>query len=330
MGVTVRTSACPACAEPVGLGDRFCEACGSSLLRQGSTSVEAVAKETARKCPACGTVCGTTTEYCDDCGLRLPDPADRTTIDLGSLAGVSDRGLVHSRNEDAIALGRLLDGTTAAVVCDGVSTTRRPERAARTASEAALAVLLGAEAPAEPVARVRAAVAAAGTAVATLDGPNPLPDGPSCTLVAAYVADGKVTVGWVGDTRAYWLAGPDSRLLTHDHSWAAEVVAEGLMDEAAAFADRRAHTITRWLGPDMLPDPDVVSVHQDATGTLLVCSDGLWNEAPEAERIGEFVAGAGEGATPLAVAERLTEFALAAGGRDNISVVVIPLEGAQV
>ncbi|RSN30509.1 serine/threonine protein phosphatase [Amycolatopsis sp. WAC 01416] len=330
MGVTVRTSQCPACAEPVGHGDRFCEACGGSLLRQGSTSVETVTKETARKCPACGTVSGTTTEYCDECGLRLPDPADRTSIDLGSLAGVSDRGLVHRRNEDAIALGRLLDGSTAAVVCDGVSTTRRPERAARTASEVALAVLLSGDAPVEPVARVRAAVAAASTAVATLDGPNPSPDGPSCTLVAAYVADGRVTVGWVGDTRAYWLAGPDSRLLTRDHSWAAEVVAEGLMDETSAFADRRAHTITRWLGPDMLPDPDVVSVDQDGAGTLLVCSDGLWNEVPEAERIGEFVAGAGEGATPLAVAERLTEFALAAGGRDNISVVVIPLEGEQV
>ncbi|MGM1058589.1 PP2C family serine/threonine-protein phosphatase [Saccharothrix sp. Mg75] len=330
MGVNARAGGCPACAEPVGRGDRFCEACGNSLLRRGSTSAEAATKDVVRKCPACGTVSGTTTGYCDECGLRLPDPADRTTIDLGALAGVSDRGLVHHRNEDAIALGRLLDGTTAAVVCDGVSTTRQPERAARAASEAALAVLLGVDAPVEPVSRVRAAVEAAGTAVATLDGSNPSPDGPSCTLVAAYVADGEVTVGWVGDSRAYWLAGPAGRLLTRDHSWAAEVVAEGLMDEATAFADRRAHTITRWLGPDARPDPDVVSVPHDGVGTLLVCSDGLWNEVPEAERIGGFAAGAGDGATPLAVANRLTEVALAAGGRDNISVVVIPLEGVQV
>lgn len=329
MGVTVRTSPCPACTEPVGRADQFCEACGNSLRRQGSTSAEIATKEAAPKCPACGTVSGTSTEYCDECGLRLPAPADRTTIDLGTLAGVSDRGLVHHRNEDAIALARLLDGTTAAVVCDGVSTTRQPERAARTASEAALAVLLDGDAPVEPVARVRAAVAAASTAVATLDGANPLPDGPSCTLVAAYVADGTVTVGWVGDSRAYWLAGPASRLLTRDHSWAAEVVAEGIMDEAAAFADRRAHTITRWLGPDMRPEPDVVSVPYDGAGTLLICSDGLWNEAPEAEQIGEFAASAGNSATPVAIANRLTEVALAAGGRDNISVVVIPLEGAQ-
>ncbi|WP_166659428.1 PP2C family serine/threonine-protein phosphatase [Labedaea rhizosphaerae] len=321
----VETNRCPACAEPVDPGDRFCEACGDPLLRQGSTTAATTSLPGPRRCLACGAVSPHATEYCDECGLRLPTAADRTTVDLDVLAGVSDRGLVHHRNEDAIALGRLLDGTTAAVVCDGVSTTKNPERAAQAASEAALAVLLGTDAPAEPADRIRAAVAAAADAVRALNTVDRSPDGASCTLVATYVVGGLVTIGWVGDTRAYWLDGTGSRLLTRDHSWAAEVIAEGVMDEAAAFADRRAHTITRWLGPDMRPEPDVMTLQPDGAGTLVLCSDGLWNEVPDAARL----AGHAVGDTPLAIAERLTEVALAAGGRDNISVVVIPLEGAQ-
>jgi serine/threonine protein phosphatase PrpC/RNA polymerase subunit RPABC4/transcription elongation factor Spt4 len=322
MGVITEMNQCPACAEPVEPGDKFCEACGDPLLRQGSTVTAATTQDGPRSCRACGTVSPHATEYCDECGLRLPTAADRTTVDLGALAGVSDRGLVHHRNEDAIALGRLLDGTTAAVVCDGVSTTKNPERAAQAASEAALAVLLGGDAPGGPVDRIHAAVAAAADSVDTVDSS---PDGASCTLVAVYVAGATVTIGWVGDSRAYWLAGSASRPLTRDHSWAAEEIAAGRMDEATAFADHRAHTITRWLGPDMRPEPDVVTFQPDGPGTLLVCSDGLWNDVPDAVRIAEHA----QGSTPLAIAERLTEVALAAGGRDNISVVVIPLEGAQ-
>jgi serine/threonine protein phosphatase PrpC len=326
VGVIVQANQCPTCAEPVEPGDKFCEACGDPLLRQGSTVTEAATPTSPRRCLACGTVSPHATEYCDECGLRLPSGADRTTVNLDALAGVSDRGLVHHRNEDAIALGRLLDGTTAAVVCDGVSSTTNPERAAQAASAAALAVLLGADAPAEPTERIHAAVAAAADSVDTMDSS---PDGASCTLVAAYVVGGTVTIGWVGDSRAYWLDGPASRVLTQDHSWAAEEIAEGRMDEATAFADPRAHTITRWLGPDMRPEPDVVTFRPQRPGTLLVCSDGLWNDVPDAVRIAEYAAEAGNSARPLAVAERLTAVALAAGGRDNISVVVIPLEGAQ-
>ena len=85
-----------------------------------------------------------------------------------------------------------------------------------------------------PTDRVHAAVSAAGSAVAAL-GRDGDPRAPSCTLVCALVRAGEITVGWVGDSRAYWLAPADaadpSRLVTADHSWAAQMVAAGVIDE---------------------------------------------------------------------------------------------------
>jgi serine/threonine protein phosphatase PrpC len=59
-------------------------------------------------------------------------------------------------------------------------------------------------------------------------------------------------------------------------------------------------------------------------GCLLLCSDGLWNYLPDAADIARICSGA----DAAEAARALTEFALAAGGQDNITVAVIPIEGA--
>lgn len=326
---------CRRCATAVSGGDRFCPVCGADLrILRGGTSAVAAGGNHLRHCRVCG---GTGrpapsmpgrapgVQWCDSCGTRLGEAVDRVEVDLGLLAGVSDRGLVHRRNEDAIALGRVVaagDRPEAAVVCDGVSSTHRPEEAARAAADTTLDVLLcePGEMPAAPGLRMRAAVAAAAAAVADLGGGV---EGPSCTLVAAHVEDGEITVGWVGDSRAYWLPdrGPGRRL-TRDHSWAAEMVAVGLLDADAAAADRRAHAITRWLGPQDHPEPEVTTLRPDGAGRLLLCSDGLWNYLPEPADLAAVLRLA---ASPLEAAHRLTRAALDAGGRDNISVVILPV-----
>ncbi|RZT87837.1 serine/threonine protein phosphatase PrpC [Pseudonocardia sediminis] len=328
-------NACRRCAAAVPYGDRFCPSCGTDLriLRGGTTAVTA-GGEPPRTCQDCGGegVPGPSMpgrapgiQWCGSCGARLGESVDRVEVDLGVLAGVSDRGLAHRRNEDAIALGRVVaagDRPEAAVVCDGVSSTHRPEEAARAAADATLDVLLcepGAG-PTAPGLRMRAAVSAAVSAVAGLGGGA---EGPSCTLVAAHVDDGEVTVGWVGDSRAYWLPDHgDGRLLTRDHSWAVEMVAFGLLDAEAAARDRRAHAITRWIGPQDHPQPDVTTLRPDGPGILLLCSDGLWNYLPEPAELAATVRTAG---STIEAADLLTRAALDAGGRDNISVVVLPV-----
>jgi len=211
-----------------------------------------------------------------------------------------------------------------------------PELASRAAAEAALDVLLGAGTAANRQAghRSRDAVAAAARAVAALPAPSTR-SAPSCTLVSAWV-DGsdsdlpEITVAWVGDSRAYWLAGAGAaepaRLLTADHSWAAEMVAAGVLDVATAMADVRAHAITHWLGADGEPEPGVVTLRPAGAGVLLLCSDGLWNYLPDAEGLAAVALPAIErGTGSLEAAAALTTVALEAGGRDNVTVVVIPI-----
>jgi serine/threonine protein phosphatase PrpC len=326
------TLSCPNCAEPIDLNSRFCEACGTDLVvRLGTTS--ATAPEGTRYCPNCAMPEHPDDGgYCRDCGLRRPDHTDRVDIDLGDLAGVSDKGRVRTRNEDAMALGRRLQVARAAVVCDGVSTSLTPELAARAASDAALEVLLGVRDDA--TARTGAAITAAAKAVRRLGDRS---NGPSCTLVSGLVQPApeggtEITVGWVGDSRAYWLGLPESpepaALLTTDHSWAAEMIAVG-MDPATAATDRRAHAITRWLGPDSEATGEVVALRPRGPGALLLCSDGLWNHVPDAAELTAIAVSAARTGppetAPMAAATALTTAALEAGGRDNITIVIIPV-----
>lgn len=296
---------CPHCAEPIAAIDRFCEGCGIDLRPRRSQR----------------------------------DGTDRVEIDLGALAGVSDRGRVHARNEDAMALGQMTSAQgpgagLAAVVCDGVSTAKCPELASRAAAETALDVLLGDGSAADRSAerRTREAVGAAARAVAAL-AESAARDAPSCTFVSALVDRSdpdrpEIIVSWVGDSRAYWLAGSGAaepaRLLTADHSWAAEMVAVGLLDAATAMADVRAHAITRWLGADSAPEPGVVTLRPAGSGVLLLCSDGLWNYLPDAGELAAVALPAMErGTGPLEAATALTTVALDKGGRDNITAVLI-------
>jgi PPM family protein phosphatase len=311
----------------VGPEDRFCEACGTDLVRRTGSTAAAAGAAARGGCAGCGEPVPDD-EYCPGCGLRRRDATERVELDLQALAGVSDRGLVHARNEDALAVGRLRDGPTAAVVCDGVSSVHRPELASRTAADAALQALLVGDDARPAGERVRAAVAAAAAAVAVLPAPAGA-EPPSCTLVCALVDGPGITVGWVGDSRAYWLApaqaGDPARLLTRDHAWAAEMVARGELEPAAAAHHPLAHAITRWLGADGEPEPDLVTLRPAGPGALLLCSDGLWNYLPDAADLAAITLPVLDRAGPLAAATALTALALDAGGRDNITVVVVPV-----
>jgi serine/threonine protein phosphatase PrpC len=260
--------------------------------------------------------------------------------DLGQVAGVSDRGLRHSRNEDAMhfAVADTDEGPVAvAIVCDGVSSAPRPDEASWTAVNAGITLLAeGAERGADPQAVSLAAVKAAGHAMTGLAGPQ---GAPASTYVSAIVTRQLITVCWLGDSRAYWLAanapaaaGPNdtiditggSRRVTRDDSLAEEIVAAGLATMEEAMASPQAHVITRWLGAD-LPEPQahVEQFTPTGPGVLMLCSDGLWNYRPEAAELAAMAMPAAQ-TRPLDAAADLAKFALDSGGLDNITVVVIP------
>ncbi len=305
-GVTA-AGQCPGCGEPVAAADSFCEACGTELapvlVSDGGTAV-------VTACPFCAAAGISADGYCESCGRKVPAGRDHTEIGLGMLAGVTDRGLRHHRNEDAMALAATAtpDGPAAvAVVCDGVSTSARPDEASLVAVQAAARVLLAAVRTGEdPLTAAPAAARAAADAVAGLGGPPG--DAPAATYLSAVLAAGAATLCWLGDSRAYWLAaGEDagSRQLTTD---------DAIM----------GHVVTRWLGADLAgADPHVLRFEPPGPGVLLLCTDGLWNYLPDAAGLAERVL-PGALADPLAAARALASFAIDAGGADNVTVVLVP------
>ncbi|MEU6775621.1 PP2C family serine/threonine-protein phosphatase [Streptomyces sp. NPDC046759] len=297
------------------------------------------AEESAQVCVACRSGRVDSDGYCENCGHAQPRERDRVERESGPVAAVSDRGLRHHRNEDAFAVGHtaLPDGTpaTVAIVCDGVSSATRPDDASAAASQAAGDTLLTAlPRGTHPQTAMHEAIVAAAQAVnalaeepATAREHAPHQNAPACTIVGAVVASGLLVVGWVGDSRVYWV--PDDRSapparLTEDDSWAAQMVAAGLMSEAEAYADERAHAITGWLGADAYElEPHTASFKPDRSGVVVVCTDGLWNYAETAEEMSEVVP-ADAAARPLHSARVLVGHALDGGGHDNVTVAVVP------
>jgi serine/threonine protein phosphatase PrpC len=290
--------ACPACGHAATTADRFCEACGRVL-----SSSAAQPAEPAR-------------------------PLDRTAADRGHVAAVSDRGLVHERNEDAFLIDDVADRIVA-VVCDGVSTSTAPGLAARVGADTAARVL-STSPGSEPETEMQHAIVAARRAVAGIAwSPMRGDAAPSSTIVAATCVADVVTIGSLGDSRAYWVDDHAARRLTRDDSWAEEEVRRGAMLAHEAAADPRAHVITAWLGADA-PEltPRVVSFVAPRRGWLFLCSDGLWNSWADAAEFAALVRATGCTA-PIALAFALTDRAVAAGGRDNITVVAVDVDPAR-
>ncbi|MEV6613877.1 protein phosphatase 2C domain-containing protein [Streptomyces sp. NPDC051051] len=293
----------------------------------------------AKVCVACRAGRVDDDGYCENCGHAQPRERDRMEQESGPVAAVSDRGLRHHRNEDSFTVGSttLPDGGSAlvAIVCDGVSSATRPDDASHAAAQAAGRTLLAAlPQGAHPQQAMHEAIVAASHAVnalaeepATAREHAPHQNAPACTLVGAVVTAGLLVVGWVGDSRVYWVpedrGAPPARL-TEDDSWAAQMVSAGLMNEAEAYADERAHAITGWLGADAYElEPHTAAFKPDRPGMVIVCTDGLWNYAEGAGEMAEALP-ADAAARPLHAARVLVGHALDGGGHDNVTVAVVP------
>ena len=262
----------------------------------------------------------------EDLSLSAPVPA---------YGAATDAGLHHARNEDAWALRSEQshgEPFLAIGLCDGVSSARDSDRAAQAGSKAAcdaLARFALATHKGDAEAAMRVAIREAHQAVCALPHTRGASDAPGATLVAALVRPGHLTVGWVGDSRAYWLGPAGNGLLTRDHSWLNEVMAKGKLTEAEALRSPDAHALTRCLGPleeedsGEPPQPDVKSFSAPPGSRLLLCTDGLWNYFPRPEDLAELLRSGPK--DPRALARLLINHALARGGRDNVTAIVVDL-----
>jgi len=221
---------CPTCGGAVGAEDSFCESCGTELAPPVSS---ASPPGYTAQCPVCsldesvppGPI--SAEGYCESCGRKVPSGRDHVELNLELLAGVTDRGLRHPRNEDAMALATTetpAGPVAIAVVCDGVSSSPNPDDASLTGAQAAVRVLLTSiRRGDDPDEASMAGVRQAHEAMAILGPPS---RAPSATYISAIVGPDGVTVCWLGDSRAYWLATEsEAKRLTRDDSLAEELVA---------------------------------------------------------------------------------------------------------
>ena len=268
---------------------------------------------------------------------------DQVKVELGEAPGndttaeLCDPGLWRPYNQDATALARgvSVEGEpfTVMVVCDGVSSSRHSEIASSTAARAACDALNQfLRSPdvlhESATSAVGAAIRAAHLAICAAHVAAPVSDLPGTTIVVGVVYKQRLTVGWVGDSRVYWLSPRGAELLSHDHSWVNDAIARGEVSDASEVQGALAHTITRCLGPLEVGDipaevePDVKSRELTGRGVVLLCSDGLWNYTPAPEDLGRVLRALPDDRNAVAVARLFVNYALARGGHDNVSVAI--------
>lgn len=245
----------------------------------------------------------------------------QTAATAVQIVGRTDPGRVRRRNEDHVAVDTDLG---AGIVADGMGGLRDGHVASREAVAAVMARLRqsAAAAPGDMAAqRLLAALAAANEQVRRVAGSGSGPMG--TTAVAALLGpDGRGAVAHVGDSRAYHLRGHTLTPLMRDHSLVQELQDDGLLDAAQARRSAQRNIITRAIGLEAELRADSVTLHLAPGDLLLLCSDGLWDML-EDSRIEALLSQCAAGPDGLNVcADALIEAANAAGGMDNIAVVL--------
>lgn len=229
------------------------------------------------------------------------------------VGAATDVGRMRSLNEDGFLV---VDDLIA--VADGMG----GHRGGEVASELALAAF-------ESAATVRttdglaAAVRAANLHVFEASRANPELTGMGTTLcVAAPLDDRHVGVANVGDSRVYLQRSHALVQISEDHSFVESLVRDGRLTRAQADVHPQRNVLTRALGIEPELDVDAWEIAVVDGDRLLLCSDGLFNELPDVEiqRILDDVT------DPPGAAAALIDAANAAGGRDNITCVVVAID----
>jgi PPM family protein phosphatase len=237
--------------------------------------------------------------------LRVAEEAHRT-----------DTGRQRQANEDALFARAPLFA-----VADGMGGAQAGEVASRIATEALDESRAGEGAPER---YLRDVAEAANERIHGLAQRDASRSGMGTTLTAVLIGDDEISIGHVGDSRAYLYRDGELRRLTSDHSLVEELRRQGRLTDEQAEEHPQRSIITRALGPEPKVDVDTMTYPVRPGDVILLCSDGLTTMIGEPE-IAEILASSP--ALEPAVS-RLVDEANERGGRDNITVVAFRLEEA--
>lgn len=148
--------------------------------------------------------------------------------------------------------------------------------------------------------------------------------GMGTTLTALWVSDSCVYIGHVGDSRAYRLRDGEFKQMTEDHSVVAELLRSGMLTPEQAAAHPMRNVITRAVGTEDSIEIDLMCEERQAGDIWLLCSDGLHGMVTD-EQMAEII----KNNKLEKAADKLIRAALDAGGRDNVSLVLLQDKGAQ-
>ena len=226
-------------------------------------------------------------------------------------AGVTDVGRVRDGNEDDFL--EQADRLGLVAVADGMG----GHRAGEVASATALEALRAAVAAGQPL---RKAIEGANDAVLEKSESDHELHGMGTTLTAGMLGtDGSLTVGHVGDSRAYLIRDGELSQITEDHSLVEEMVRAGELTPEQAEVHPQRSIITRALGIDPVVDVDLYPIQLRAGDRVLLCSDGLTTMVrPE-----EIATILGRELDPKRAAQLLVDAANAAGGEDNVTALIL-------
>jgi PPM family protein phosphatase len=228
-------------------------------------------------------------------------------------AGLSDVGRQREANEDNLVLA-----SPVFAVADGMGGARAGEVASRMAAEA---FVDGEDGRGTAEQRLEAIAKRANRRIYDLAQRDDAHRGMGTTLTAAMLEDDCVSLGHVGDSRAYRLREGRLEQLTHDHSLVAELERSGQLTPEAAEHHPQRSIITRALGPERDVEVDTHSHPARAGDVYLLCSDGLTGMISDDE-----VTALLTGASSLdEAAQSLIRAANQRGGKDNITVVLFRL-----
>ncbi len=232
---------------------------------------------------------------------------------VGRSTVATHTGRKRRHNEDAYVLQPPLFA-----IADGMG----GARAGEVASSLAAAALQSGEVDGNGKERVTALIQAANRSVYERSSRDAEVAGMGTTMTVALVEDATVTLGHVGDSRAYVLRDGELEQLTDDHSLVAELVRGGKLSAEEAEHHPQRSVITRALGTDPDVDVDTFTVEAEDGDVFVLCSDGLTDMVGDDE-IGEVLAGSRENLKEAA--EELVRRANKAGGQDNITVVAFEM-----
>ena len=233
---------------------------------------------------------------------------------LTSFGSRTDIGCLRDHNEDSLVVTPPLFA-----VADGMG----GHAAGEVASEIAVRVL-SELAPEHPdVEALGRAIEEANRAVIQAAREGRGRQGMGTTMTAAMLEGERLVIAQVGDSRAYLLHQGKLQQLTRDHSLMADMIEAGQLTPEEARTHPQRSVITRALGSDAHLHPDIYEINVETGDRLLICSDGrsgmIFDDQIEntLRRVQD----------PQRCASQLVNEAIAAGGHDNVTVIVADVTG---